>query len=109
VRNDLLGIFEFKVLSALVRPSQEAYGAEIQQLLQERAGKPVSIGAIYTALDRLETKGFIKSRWGEPTAVRGGRRRRYYRLQAEGVSALNRTKATWRENAGLFEDGKVFA
>jgi DNA-binding PadR family transcriptional regulator len=54
----------------------------------------VSIGAVYATLDRLETKGYVKSRHGDPTPERGGRSKRFFRVTAKGVAAMNRTQRT---------------
>lgn len=62
----------------------------IRESIETRAGRPVSVGALYTTLDRLERRGLLKSTWGEATAVRGGKRKRYYTLTAAGHDALAR-------------------
>ena len=89
---DTLGAFEHQILSILLRQPCDAYGVTIADRIAERTGREVSIGALYTALDRLERKGFVTSWWGEPTAARGGRRKRYYRIEAPGIAALNRAE-----------------
>ena len=86
-----LGEFEQLILLALVELEDEAYGAAIGRTIEERTGRDVSPGAVYTALDRLQTRGFITSEVGEPTPERGGRRRKYYRLEPEGAMELNRS------------------
>lgn len=91
--NDALGIFEYQILSVLVRQSRDTYGVEIAARIAERTGREVSIGALYTALERMERKAFVASWWGEPTAKRGGRRKHYYRIEAAGLEALRRTAA----------------
>ena len=65
-----------------------AYGAAIRQEIHARSGRDVSINAVYTTLDRLENKGFLKSWVGDPTPQRGGRRRKFYALRPAGVAAL---------------------
>lgn len=85
-----LGNFEYEIMVTLVKERNEVYGAHISRLLAD-AGRSSSIGALYTTLERLEKKGFVSSRWGEPTAERGGRRKRYYAISASGVAALSRT------------------
>jgi DNA-binding PadR family transcriptional regulator len=67
---------------------EQASGATIQQALDQEAGRAVSLGAIYTALDRLAKKGLVESWLGEPTPVRGGRRKRHYRLTPTGLGQL---------------------
>ncbi len=91
-RNDYLGAFEQIVLLALVRLRNNAYGVTIRREIAERAGRDVSIGAIYTTLERMERKGLVTSFRGEPTPERGGRGKRYYAIAAPGVAALNRSR-----------------
>ena len=85
-----LGDFEQLVLLGVARleVQESAYGAAIRQEIHARSGRDVSINAVYTTLDRLETKGFLKSWVGEPTPQRGGRRRKFYALRPAGVAAL---------------------
>lgn len=77
--------FEELVLLAVLIAGEEAYGAALQEVLAKEANRDVSLGAIYTALDRLDKKGFVRSEMGDPTPVRGGRRKREYRLTPEGL------------------------
>ncbi len=84
----VLGDFEQLVLFGVMRLEDEAYGAAIRQEIHTRSGRDVSINAVYTTLDRLESKGLLRSWVGEPTAQRGGRRRKFYEPTASGVSAL---------------------
>ena len=86
-----LGEFEQLILFALVELEDEAYGAAIGRAIESRTGKVVTAGAIYTALDRLAARGYVTSKVGEPTAERGGRRRKYYQMQPEGALALTRS------------------
>lgn len=86
-----LGEFEQLILFALVELGEDAYGASIGRAIEGRTGKQVAAGAIYTALDRLATRGLVTSRVGEPTAERGGRRRKYYRLEPQGAVELQRS------------------
>jgi DNA-binding PadR family transcriptional regulator len=85
-----LGDFEQLVLLGVARLElqESAYGAAIRQEIHARSGRDVSINAVYTTLDRLETKGLLKSWVGEPTPQRGGRRRKFYALRPAGVAAL---------------------
>ena len=85
---DSLGNFEYQILAVLLRQPQDAYGATIQERIEEHARRDVSVGALYTTLDRLERKGFVSSWWGEATAERGGRRKRYYKIEASGAKAV---------------------
>src|SRR5215471_1161075 len=84
----VLGDFEQLVLMGVLRLDDQAYGAAIRQEIHARSGRDVSINAVYTTLDRLESKGFLRSWTGEPTAQRGGRRRKFYAPTAAGVAAL---------------------
>jgi len=90
-----LGNFEFSILSVLISHPRDAHGASIHERLEVATGRDYSVGAIYTALDRMERKGYVGSSWGEPTAERGGRRKRYYRIKAPGIEAIRRTEAMY--------------
>lgn len=83
-----LGEFEQLVLIAIVRLDEDAYGATIRREIEERTARRLSISAVYTTLDRLERKGLVRSWIGQPTAERGGRRRKHFALQAPGARAL---------------------
>ena len=83
--SDVLGEFEQLVMLTVLRLDDGAYTAAVRQELLERAGRDVSPGAVFTTLERLESRGLVASRYGEPTPERGGRRKRYYRLRAEGL------------------------
>lgn len=100
--NDRLGEFEQLVLLALVRLGKDAYGMKIRQEIAQRAEIDVSIGAVYTTLERLEGKGFVSSHRGEPTPQRGGRAKRYFEIRAPGIRALHKSHSTMsRMWAGL--------
>jgi PadR family transcriptional regulator PadR len=90
-RVDYLGEFEHIVLLALIRLGDEAYGVTVRRAIEERTKRQVSIGAIYATLDRMEAKGLVTSRIGEPTAARGGRAKRHFRITSRGLTAVNRT------------------
>jgi len=90
-KRDYLGEFEHIVVLALLRLADRAYGVAVRQEIEKRTGREVSIGAIYATLDRLEAKGYVKSLVGEPTPERGGRSKRFFRVTANGISAVNRT------------------
>jgi len=81
---------EYELLSVLLQHPRDAYGITIMQRVEERTGRHRSLAAIYAGLDRLQEKGMVSSRWGEPTAERGGRRKRYYKIEASGVEAVRR-------------------
>ena len=83
-----LGEFEQLALLAVQRLGADAYGARIQKELEETAGREASISAIYITLTRLEQKGLVASWMGEPSDARGGKARRYFRVEPEGLRAL---------------------
>lgn len=85
---DYLGEFEQLVLLAVLQLRSDAYGMTIRRELQERIGRRASLGAIYTTLDRMEAKGFVSSWTGDPTPERGGRAKRFFKIQADGKAAL---------------------
>jgi PadR family transcriptional regulator, regulatory protein PadR len=85
----MLGEFEYLILTAASRLGEDAYGAAIRQEIEDATGRPCSIGALYTTLDRLEVKGFIKTSMGDPTPQRGGRAKRMVRITANGVRAAS--------------------
>ena len=89
---DYLGEFEHIVLLALLRLEDRAYGVTVRQEIEFRTEREVSIGAVYATLDRLETKGYVRSRRGDPTPERGGRSKRFFRVTPKGVAAVNRTQ-----------------
>ena len=84
----ILGAFEELVLLAVGALGDQAYGVAIKELLEEKGGKKPSIGALHSALYRLEDKGFLKSWEGGATSERGGRRKKYYSLTPIGKKAL---------------------
>jgi DNA-binding PadR family transcriptional regulator len=83
-----LGSFEQLVLLALVRLGEDAYGISLKGEIDRGTGRDVSLGMVYKALWRLESKGLIVSRLGEPTARRGGRRKRLYDITPDGREVL---------------------
>ena len=91
-KGDYLGEFELVVLLSLARLGDDAYGMTIRMEIERQTRRDVSIGAIYATLRRLERKGFIGSRLGSPTAARGGRAKRYFRLEDAGARALERSR-----------------
>ena len=91
-----LGDFEQLVLLGVIRLGDGAYGAAIRQEIHARSGRDVSINAVYTTLDRLETKGLLSSSIGEPTAQRGGRRRKFYALTPAGTAAMRQAYHAFR-------------
>jgi PadR family transcriptional regulator PadR len=85
-----LGELEQLILLAILRLGDDAYGVTIRAELADRAGRHVAPGALYTALERLEAKGVIASRMGDPTPQRGGRAKRHVTVTAAGRKALTR-------------------
>lgn len=83
-----LGDLEQLVLLALLRLAPEAFGVAVQDEILRRTQRRVSLGAVYTTLARLEQKGFVRASIGEPTPVRGGRRKKYYQVEPAGRRAL---------------------
>jgi PadR family transcriptional regulator, regulatory protein PadR len=83
-----LGDLEQLVMLTLLRLGDDGFGALVQREIAERTGRDVSLGAVYTALARLEEKGFVRSRVGDPLPQRGGRRRRYYDVLPAGRAAI---------------------
>lgn len=94
-----LGEFEQLLLFAVLRLGDQAYGVTIRRYLETHADRSVSPGAIYTALERLERRGFVSSRLGDPTPERGGKRKRYYRIAPDGARALARSQQRLRRMA----------
>ena len=94
-----LGEFEQLVLLTLLRLGETAYGVTIWEELCDRSERDVSLSAVYTTLTRLEDKGFVASRVGEPTPERGGRRKKFFRLDPLGARALSASHETYRRMA----------
>ena len=91
-----LGPFQQQVLYVLLRLGEKAYGMSIWQELEERTGEAKTIGAVYSTLERLERRGFVSSRMGDPTPERGGRAKRYYSITGAGASALQESERVVR-------------
>lgn len=88
-----LGEFEELVLLTIANLSDSAYGVAILADISDRANRKLSLGALHSTLTRLEEKGYITSHLGEPTAERGGRRKRYFELTNSAITALNDMKS----------------
>lgn len=91
-----IGDFEQRILLALIRLGTDAYGVTVRQEIEARTGRAVSPGAMYTALARLEKRGLVSSRLGDPTPERGGKRKRLYTVQPAGERALARVYESLR-------------
>jgi DNA-binding MarR family transcriptional regulator len=96
----VLGEFEQLVLLALVRLGPDAYGATVCAQIESRGRRDVSVSAVHTTLDRLEQKGLVRSRIGDPTPQRGGKRKRHFEVLASGLRAL---QASYRSLRGMTE------
>ena len=91
-RTEALGEFELSVLLAVAHLGAGAYGVSIRHEIEARARRDISIGALYTALDRLERKGYIRTTTSDPSPERGGRSKRLVHLTPAGVAALRRSR-----------------
>jgi DNA-binding PadR family transcriptional regulator len=88
MKGDKIGEFEEFALLAVSALTGEPYGAAILQVMEAHTKRHVTLGAVYAALTRLETKGYVASALGEATPVRGGKARRFYTVTREGRNAL---------------------
>lgn len=95
-----LGEFEQLILFSVLQLGDGAFGVSIREDIEERTGREVSAGAIYTTLGRLEDRGIVRSRVGEPTPGRAGRPRKYYSLEPAGAKALLDSYAAIQAMAG---------
>jgi PadR family transcriptional regulator, regulatory protein PadR len=87
-----LGEFERLILLAILRLHGDAYGMRIRMEIKERSNRLASLGAIYTTLERLEAKGMVSSWVGDPTPERGGRAKKFFKLEAAGQQALRQAE-----------------
>ena len=91
-KEKFLGEFEQVLLLSVLKLGNDAYGTSIRELLANTIGRDITIGALYTTLERLEKKGMVSSKMGEATAERGGRAKKYFEVSAKGQHALRRSK-----------------
>ncbi len=91
VMADSLGELETLIILAVLRLGDDAYGVSIRDEIEERTGRRLTRGAIYTALRRLRAKGLLESEMSDPTPVRGGRAKRFFRPTPAGLAAVRRT------------------
>ncbi len=89
-----LGEFEEVVLLTIIILREEAYGVGIRNEIEERVDRKVRLGALHATLVRLEEKGFVQSKMGEATKVRGGKRKRFYSVTTAGEQALLKARET---------------
>jgi DNA-binding PadR family transcriptional regulator len=85
---EFLGQHELIVMLAVLRLGPEAYGVPIAAEIEEKTGREMLQASVYATLERLETKGLVKSQLGEATPQRGGRAKRYFRLTAKGAGEV---------------------
>ena len=97
----LLTDFELMILLAILRVGDDAYGVPVAQEIEHTGGRRVVLGAVYTALDRLERNGWVSSTMGEPTPERGGRAKRFFAVTPQGLRAV---KDTQRSLVALWKD-----
>jgi DNA-binding PadR family transcriptional regulator len=88
-----LNSLEQQMLLAITKLMPSAYGIAIGDHIKRVTGRSYSVGAVYAALERLEERGFLESRRGEPTPARGGRRKLYFDITASGQLALRQSLA----------------
>lgn len=106
---NFLGEFEHMVLAGVIRLGDGAYGASILREIETQARRRVPSGSLYVTLDRLERKGLIASRSGDPEPGRGGRPKRFVRVTPEGVEAVREVREAmlnlWAGIEGRLEEG----
>jgi DNA-binding PadR family transcriptional regulator len=94
------GEWELMVILAVIRLGEDAYGVPICREIEAQTGREVAVGSVYATLERLEEKGFVSSELGQPTAERGGRAKRYFRISTNGLREVRRTQRSlinmWR-------------
>jgi DNA-binding PadR family transcriptional regulator len=97
----LLTDFELMLLLGVLRAGDDAYGVQIAREVEATSGRRVLLGAAYAALDRLERNGLVASTLGSPSAERGGRAKRFFRVTPRGLRAARETQralvALWRD------------
>lgn len=89
------------MLLAVVRLGENAYGVPVRREIEKRTRRSLTVGALYRTLDRLEEKGYVRSWFGDPAPERGGRSKRYFRVEPLGIRALRRS----REELAAMWDG----
>jgi PadR family transcriptional regulator PadR len=99
-QRDHLGEFEQIVLLAVVRLGKNAYGVPVRREIEQRTRRSLTVGALYRTLDRLEEKGYVSSWLSDPVPERGGRSKRYFRVEPLGIRALN---ASYRDLMAMWE------
>ena len=95
-KGNRLGEFEFIVMAAVLQLGEDGYGAAVRDEIQRRLSRSVTLGAVYSTLDRLEKKGLVRSWMGEPSPERGGKAKRFFAVEAPGTRALRQTSEDFR-------------
>jgi DNA-binding PadR family transcriptional regulator len=101
----MIGEFEYLMLTAAARLGDDAYGVAIRRAIEDATGRQCSLGALYTTLDRLEDKGYVRTWMGNATAQRGGRPKRMVRVTANGAAAAT----TFYDAVVRMSEGVVWA
>jgi DNA-binding PadR family transcriptional regulator len=91
-RREHLGEFEQIVLLAILRLGDNGYGVPIRREIEKRTRRSLTVGSLYSTLERLEQKGYITSWFGDPTPERGGRSKRYFKVKPLGLRALRESR-----------------
>jgi len=99
-KSGYLGEFEQIVLLAVLRLGDNSYGVPIRREIESRTGRLLTVGALYSTLERLESKGYVTSYYGDPTPERGGRSRRYFKMKPLGLRVLRESR---EELAAMWE------
>ena len=99
-KRQFLTDFELMILLAILRVGKHAYGVPIAREIEKTAQRNVMLGAVYTALERLERTGMVVSTIGDPTPERGGRAKRFFTVTRPGLRAVRDTQqaltALWK-------------
>jgi DNA-binding PadR family transcriptional regulator len=103
--SNYIGEFEELVLLAILSQGDNAYGVTIRQALEEATSRSITIGSLYTTLSRLEDKGLVQSWVGEPTAERGGRAKRHYKVKGSAQSLLKEVQTARQRLISLVTAG----
>jgi PadR family transcriptional regulator PadR len=91
-----LGEFEQIVILAIMRLGENAYGVTLREEIRAQTNRHPTPGAVYTTVDRLEEKGLVSSRFGDPTPLRGGRAKRFFKVTAKGLSTVARAQRSYQ-------------
>jgi PadR family transcriptional regulator PadR len=87
-----LGTNDLMILLALMRLGDDAYGVPIAREIEDTVGRPVALASVYATLDRLAERGFVEHELGAPTAERGGRAKKYFRITGKGIREARTAK-----------------